>query len=161
MDYARFGVFDSHGKDGTMWIGFDLDGTLAENNGWKGIEHIGEPVKGMVEELKKIHKEGKKIKIFTARVADKEDAEEAKKYIKAWCEENLGFVPEITHEKDALAYRFYDDRAIQVFPNAGVKVQTAFLDAMRIIAELTDGYRNCKGLLPQIERLVKLQKEVG
>ena len=145
-----------------MWIGFDLDGTLAEKVGaWKGIAHIGKPIKGMVEEIKRIHADGKEIKIFTARVADKEDAEEAKKYIRAWCKENLGFVPEITHEKDALCYRFFDDRAVQVFPNTGVKVQTAFLDAMRIIAELTDGYRDCKGLLPRIEKLVELQKEIG
>lgn len=26
------------------WIGVDLDGTLAEYTGWKGVEHIGEPI---------------------------------------------------------------------------------------------------------------------
>ena len=26
------------------WIGVDLDGTLARYDGWKGIEHIGEPI---------------------------------------------------------------------------------------------------------------------
>jgi hypothetical protein len=27
------------------WIGVDLDGTLAHYDGWKGIDHIGEPIK--------------------------------------------------------------------------------------------------------------------
>ena len=159
MDYARFSVFDSHGKDGTMWIGFDLDGTVAEKVGaWKGIEHIGKPIKGMVEKAKKIHAGGKVVKVFTARVADKDDAEEAKKYIRAWCKEHLGFVPEITHEKDALAYRIYDDRAFQVIPNTGVTVQSVFFDAMKIISKLTDGFRNCQGLQAEIGRLVELRK---
>lgn len=26
------------------WIGVDLDGTLAEYHGWKGVDHIGPPV---------------------------------------------------------------------------------------------------------------------
>ena len=81
MDYARFGVFDSHGKDGVMWIGFDLDGTLAEKVGaWKGIEHIGKPIMPLIVKVKEAHANGKKVKIFTARVADKDDAEEAKKF---------------------------------------------------------------------------------
>lgn len=65
MDYARFGVFDSHGKDGTMWVGFDLDGTLAEYDGWKGNAHIGKPLKTMVLIAKQYHGLGKKVKIFT------------------------------------------------------------------------------------------------
>ena len=26
------------------WIGVDLDGTLARYDGWRGIDHIGEPM---------------------------------------------------------------------------------------------------------------------
>ena len=29
---------DTHGVSGRPWYGFDLDGTLAKYNGWKGIE---------------------------------------------------------------------------------------------------------------------------
>ena len=36
---------DTHGVEGKGWYGFDLDGTLAKYDGWKGIDHIGEPVK--------------------------------------------------------------------------------------------------------------------
>lgn len=31
------------------WIAVDLDGTLAEYDGWKGSAHIGNPVPKMVE----------------------------------------------------------------------------------------------------------------
>ena len=32
-----------------MKIAIDLDGTLAEYDGWKGIDNIGKPIKGAVE----------------------------------------------------------------------------------------------------------------
>lgn len=55
------------------WIGFDLDGTLAMKVGaWKGISHIGEPIPSMVKLAKQLHREGQKVKIFTARVAPRE-----------------------------------------------------------------------------------------
>lgn len=34
---------DTHGSNEEEWIAFDLDGTLAKYDGWKWIEHIGEP----------------------------------------------------------------------------------------------------------------------
>ena len=42
-----------------------------------------------------------------------------------WCEKNLGFVPEITHEKDALMETLYDDRVQQVIPNTGITMEEA------------------------------------
>ena len=66
---------DTHGEKGEGWYGFDLDGTLAKYDGWKGIDHIGEPVKPMVDLMKRMHDEGKVVKIMTARVAPKEKPE--------------------------------------------------------------------------------------
>lgn len=60
---------DTHGEKGEGWYGFDLDGTLAKYDGWKGIDHIGEPVKPMVDLIKRMHDEGKVVKIMTARVS--------------------------------------------------------------------------------------------
>ena len=34
------------------WIGVDLDGTLAIYTGWKGCDHVGEPIPPMVERVK-------------------------------------------------------------------------------------------------------------
>lgn len=66
---------DTHGVEGKGWYGFDLDGTLAKYDGWKGIDHIGEPVKPMVDLIRKMHEEGKVVKILTARVAPRANAE--------------------------------------------------------------------------------------
>jgi hypothetical protein len=68
-------VNDTHGENGEGWYGFDLDGTLAKYDGWKGIDHIGEPVKPMVDLIKRMHDEGKVVKIMTARVAPRENPE--------------------------------------------------------------------------------------
>ena len=119
---------DTHGEHGEKWTGFDLDGTLAEYNGWKGIDHIGKPIKPMCDLIKKLHSDGKRVKILTARVAPRKDGEDAtlaRQYIRKWCVENLGFVPDITHEKDSCMEELYDDRAVQVIPNKGIPVVEA------------------------------------
>lgn len=113
---------DTHGSKEEKWIGFDLDGTLAEYNGWKGIEHIGEPVQSMVILMRMLNHAGIKVKILTARVAPRDDGEggdKAKTYIAEWCKKNLGFVPEITHLKDASMGALFDDRAVAVEQNTG------------------------------------------
>ena len=51
------------------WIGVDLDGTLARYDGWKGPEHIGEPLMPMVERVKAWLAEGREVRIMTARVS--------------------------------------------------------------------------------------------
>ena len=45
------------------WVGFDLDGTLAEYTEWKGPTHIGKPIPKMVDLAKRYEKEGIGIKI--------------------------------------------------------------------------------------------------
>lgn len=138
---------DTHGEKGRGWYGFDLDGTLAKYDGWKGIDHIGEPVKPMVELIRRMHDEGKVVKVMTARVAPKEKPEvkpnpylenhwviespddmpwavhaEAwtpREFIQDWCYRFLGFVPDIVYQKDHLMIELYDDRVKQVVPNEG------------------------------------------
>ena len=134
---------DTHGVEGEGWYGFDLDGTLAKYDGWKGIDHIGEPVKPMVDLMKRMHDEGKVVKIVTARVAprrledgtvgeqftwltrgpspDPDAKYTATQYIQDWCEESaqLGFIPDIVYQKDHLMLNLFDDRVTQVEPNTG------------------------------------------
>lgn len=102
-------------RDG--WIGFDLDGTLAEYHGWKDGE-IGKPVLNIVNRWNLHRKQGFECRIFTARVSG-EDAEEQRKLIQEWALLNLKEVPVITHEKDFKMICLYDDRAIAVKPNSG------------------------------------------
>lgn len=134
---------DTHGAEGEGWYGFDLDGTLAKYDGWRGIDHIGEPVKPMVELIKRMHDEGKVVKIMTARIAPHKledgtvgeayvtvpDGEKgatrnyAHQFINDWCHFNLGFIPEIVYQKDHLMLELYDDRVKQVVPNEGWLVE--------------------------------------
>ena len=102
------------------WIGFDLDGTLAEYTEWLGASHIGKPIPRMVELVKKLEKAGYGIKIFTARVSSENPAkEESYKAIVKWCYDVFGKPFEITAEKDYGMVRLYDDRCIQVKENTG------------------------------------------
>lgn len=112
---------DTHGSNEEEWVGFDLDGTLAAYDSWKGIEHIGKPIPAMVVMAYMLHKFGHKIKILTARVAprDGDDGSKAKKYVEKWCQDNLGFVPEITYVKDASMAALFDDRACAIEQNTG------------------------------------------
>ena len=160
---------DTHGATGKGWYGFDLDGTLAVYDKWEGIDRIGRPVKPMVDLIKRMHAEGKVVKILTARVSPRPKTEmkpnpypaigggycvpsyadeyhakalaedgvvcesalvfykkaewTARDFISDWCLKNLGFLPEITHEKDHLMLELYDDRVKQVVPNKGILVE--------------------------------------
>lgn len=146
---------DTHGETGKGWYGFDLDGTLAKYDGWKGIDHIGEPVKPMVDLIKRMHEEGKVVKIMTARVAPRpsEVGEEygeqfvvngddvrvyAHTFVEEWCAVNLGFIPEIVYQKDHLMLELYDDRVKQVVPNEGLLVEDV------AISKRQREYVNCK-----------------
>ena len=166
---------DTHGAEGKGWYGFDLDGTLAKYDKWKGIDHIGEPVKPMVDLIKRMHAEGRVVKILTARVAPRANAEYkdrekcappdyvttadfsclsataktwvenmylyldtwgAREFIIDWCMKNLGFLPEITHEKDHLMLELYDDRVKQVVPNEGLLVEDLYRECGEILRKV-------------------------
>jgi hypothetical protein len=102
------------------WIGVDLDGTLAIYTGWKGPDHIGNPVPLMVARVKRWLSEGRKVKIFTARVSDGEP--ETRSRIEQWCLEHLGCVLPVTCIKDFGMTELWDDRAVQVRANTGEPV---------------------------------------
>lgn len=100
------------------WIGVDLDGTLAEYGGWKGPNHIGPPIKPMVERVKEWLADGKEVKIFTARAwqADEETIE----LIEDWTEQHIGERLAVTCVKDYAMIELWDDRAIRVMANKGI-----------------------------------------
>lgn len=108
------------------WIGYDLDGTLAHYDGWKGAEHIGAPILPMVNRLLADHAAGKRVKIFTARIVGHPDA---LAFINSWCQTHLGFKPEVTATKDMYMRECYDDRARQVVPNTGILVEHQLSEA--------------------------------
>lgn len=119
-------LVDTHGESRQRWIGVDLDGTLAEYHGWVGIEHIGSPIPRMVERVDKWLREGKKVKIVTARVAPgSDDLQTRRSYIEIWLFHTFGTLArriEITHEKDPGMIELWDDRCVQVIPNTGKRI---------------------------------------
>lgn len=110
------------------WIGVDLDCTLAEYSGYKGHLHIGEPIPMMVERVKKWILEGEDVRIFTARVAQSiyrptpEAVFRTVNAIQDWTEKHIGVRLQVTCIKDANMKELWDDRAVQVIPNTGLRV---------------------------------------
>jgi len=107
------------------WIGVDLDGTLAHYDGWKGVDHIGEPIPGIVDRVKVWISCGETVKVFSARVCDGQ--EHTRKVIEDWCEKHIGHRLEVTNVKDFGMYVLWDDRAVQVVPNKGIALQDTLM----------------------------------
>lgn len=117
-----------YAKDG--WIGVDLDGTLAKYNDFEGELIIGEPVPRMIQRVKDWLKLGIEVRVFTARVyLDHENIHSersirvgmVKRAIEKWCFEHIGKVLPVTYKKDYKMIELWDDRAVQVIPNTGLR----------------------------------------
>lgn len=100
------------------WIGVDLDGTLAEYGGWQGPDSIGKPIPLMLGRVKKWLERGEEVRIFTARASLPAQIEP----VERWCRKHIGVVLPVTCMKDSGMIELWDDRAIQVIPNTGERV---------------------------------------
>jgi hypothetical protein len=100
------------------WIGVDLDGTLAEYHGFTSPTQIGKPIAAMVERVRRWLREGKTVKIFTARANQKSSI----KAVKAWCREHLGEALPVTNVKDRWMMKLWDDRCEPVERNTGKRL---------------------------------------
>ena len=117
------------------WIGVDLDGTLAHYAVFKGVDHIGLPVPKMAVKVRQMLADGEDVRIFTARVdggavalqaGDNqgkhfENVERVTEIIQDWTEFHFGVRLPVTNKKDYGMIELYDDRAIQIIPNTGVR----------------------------------------
>ena len=110
------------------WIGVDLDATLATYDGWRGADHIGEPVERMIRRVKDWIAQGYEVRIVTARVGrpdptrvsnTQEKIEKMRTLIQDWCEVHIGSRLIVTNEKDYAMIELYDDRCVQVEANTG------------------------------------------
>jgi hypothetical protein len=101
------------------WIGVDLDGTLALYDGFKGPEIVGDPVPKMMERVRAWLAEGREVRIFTARVAGGD--EYSREVIQNWCEAHGLPRLAVTNEKDYGMVELWDDRAVQIVPNTGMR----------------------------------------
>ena len=105
------------------WIGVDLDGTLAHYDGWRGRDHIGEPIAGMVRRVQQWLAAGREVRIFTARAyrgsASAKEHEQTLRTLEAWCVQHLGQPLPVTCTKDYGMVELWDDRAVRVTKNTG------------------------------------------
>jgi hydroxymethylpyrimidine pyrophosphatase-like HAD family hydrolase len=116
-------------------IAVDFDGTLATYDGWKGVDHLGEPVEEMIQRVQAELDAGSAVTIFTARVnpnggSFQEALDATKSYvlIAQWCVQHIGQLLPITHLKSQVWDEMWDDRAIQIVKNQGIPV-TELLEA--------------------------------
>lgn len=101
------------------WIAVDFDGTLAEYHGWKGASHVGNPIPLMVDRVRTWLSLGYDVRIFTARISNPVDENEARNAIEAWCLRHFDKRLPITNVKDFDMIELWDDRAVQVELNTG------------------------------------------
>lgn len=128
------------------WFGFDLDGTLAVHEEGASIDHVGAPIPAMIEQLKQHVEDGYDVRIVTARVCrtqSNDDRDYQLGIIQEWCQKHLGFVPDVTNEKDFAMVALYDDRAHHVVRNEGVVV------GLEAAEEIDQIYNHLLYLVPQ------------
>lgn len=113
------------------WIGVDLDGTLAYyEKGYAKKGLIGDPVPLMAERVREWLKQGKVVKILTARMAwhgkeipnfqtGEREIIDAATPIQDWTEKHFGVRLPVTNAKDPGMIELWDDRAIRVEMNTG------------------------------------------
>lgn len=99
-------------------IAVDLDATLAQYDGWKGEDHIGDPIPGAQEFVKALMEIGDVV-IHTTRVRTKTGATElAKDRINGWLAIHK-FPDDVTvwiGRGKPIASAYIDDRAIECRP---------------------------------------------
>lgn len=125
------------------WIGVDLDGTLARYYGWKGAEHIGSPIRHMVNRVRRWHNAGKCVKIFTARA----DSPENIRHIKAWLKKHRLPDLEVTNVKDRNMTQLWDDRAVKMVRNKGTTHKDGRI-AESVVSKLLENFREFPEFVP-------------
>jgi hypothetical protein len=109
-------ILEKAKSEGSIYV--DFDKTLAYHETEWGASKLGHPIPKMVSRVKKWLKEGKNVKVFTARATEKGQKEK----IQNWLEKNGLPKLEVTNIKKPDLIELWDDRARQVEPNTGEEV---------------------------------------
>jgi hypothetical protein len=104
------------------WIGVDLDRTLAYYEDWISVEHIGDPIPDMLSRVKRWIADGVDVRIFTARAFPSDTSDQSIKVIETWCKKHIGIKLPVVYSKDQHMIELWDDRAVQVIPNTGKRI---------------------------------------
>lgn len=96
------------------WIGVDLDGTLAEYQGYYAGA-IGAPIRPMLVRVQEWLAAGREVRLFTARAGDPAQLPAIRQWL---TQHGLGGMA-ITNVKDMQMAALYDDKAVRVKRNSG------------------------------------------
>jgi hypothetical protein len=119
-------------------VAVDLDGVLAQYNGWKGIEHIGDPIEGAKEFIETLL-ENFVVLIHTTRCSQTSNQGytefELYQYIQNWLDKHkFPHGIEIwTREGKPIATAYVDDRAVSCVPQVD---PLAFTNALEWVQDL-------------------------
>lgn len=98
----------------------DLDGTIAQYDGWKGLDHIGDPLPGAKEFLERLG-EKYSIMIYTTRCNEHFNVEAAhllRGRVEAWLlKHGLRYDDIYTGQGKPVAIAYVDDRSVMVKEN--------------------------------------------
>lgn len=107
------------------WIGVDLDGTLAHYDVFRGATTIGDPIPRMVNRVKAWLAAGLHVRILTARALPNQGENIPHSWVMEaigkWCEQHIGCRLPIVPHKDFLMVELWDDRAVGVITNTGLR----------------------------------------
>ncbi|MDH3492267.1 MAG: hypothetical protein OEM82_01865 [Acidobacteriota bacterium] len=119
-------------------VAVDLDGVLAEYDGWKGLENIGDPIEGAKEFMEALS-EKYFVLVHTARIANEnvkteDHVQRVKNLVVEWLRENeIPYGDVYTGRGKPLASAFIDDRAVSCRPQ---EEEDSFAAALRALANL-------------------------
>ncbi|MGE4370690.1 MAG: hypothetical protein AB7E12_13530 [Burkholderiaceae bacterium] len=117
----------------TKWIGVDLDGTLARTTQGDGVK-IGQPIPAMVARVANWLRQGKRVRVLTARRLTSAQTTEIRRFLS-----NNGLADcEITNQKDNDMVALLDDKAIRVIRNKG-QICSGCRDHAEAFSDQSDG----------------------
>ena len=130
-------------------IAVDLDDTLAEYDGWRGLNHIGDPQNGAKQFMEQLREAGHYLIIYTTRTnasvnrPEDEDAlglnntiDRQTAPIAAWMEQHQIPYDEIyADEGKPLANAFVDDRVVQHQQELGFGITLTRLEKLLQVKE--------------------------
>lgn len=140
---------------GKKSVAVDMDGVIATYDGWKGFDHLGEPIPGALEFLTELQ-QNYKVVIFTTRCNIKRNREHideahpgivltdtgARRFlgerIEAWFKKHgLPYDEVYTGQGKPICTAIVDDRAVPCIPESDA---SAYDDALRLIEALDGMY---------------------
>jgi hypothetical protein len=128
------------------WFGFDIDKTIAVDEGKIRGAYIGAPIKPLIRRMKYYLRQGRNVAVVTARVhPSHSDGPEQAAMIRTFLVKALGAdgaaKVAIRCDKDRHMIVLYDDRVEQVIPNKGILVKEELRRAVIALKQIAGSAR--------------------